>query len=206
MLEFSVKPGRRRSAAAQAAVLEAAFDLVVARGYDGLSIEGVAQSSGVAKTTIYRWWESKAELAVEAFFRATEHELRLPETDDPRADFRAQILDLAALLRGERGRALAGMLGGGRSDETLARALNERWLGPRRRWGFERMSRAASEGRLRTGVEVGPALSLLYGPVYTPLLFGEPPPDHPTMERILAIALSGIFRDDGATEDVILPV
>ena len=48
------RPGRPRSAEADAAILDAAIDAFIAGGWDGLSIEGVAAAAGVGKTTIYR--------------------------------------------------------------------------------------------------------------------------------------------------------
>ncbi len=163
-------------------------------------MEGAAQSAGAGKTTVYRWWKSRADLAVEAFFHGTVDGLRLPETGSARDDFRHQITELADLLRGPRGAALAAMLGGARTDPELARALGEKWLDPRRRWGFERMSRAAAAGELKPGVDVGAALAVLYGPLYTPLLFGQPVPDAQAVERILAIAFDGIFAGPATTD------
>lgn len=186
--------GRPRSESAREAILAAAFAQLVARGYDHLTIEGVARLAGTGKTTVYRWWSSRAELAVDAFFQATEAELRFPDTGTAEGDFRTQITELAELLRGERGRALAGMLGGARSDAALARALGERWLTPRRQWGVDRMARAKASGELRDGVEIGAALAVLYGPLYTPLLFGGDVPQAAETVAYLDIACVGIFR------------
>jgi AcrR family transcriptional regulator len=161
-------------------------------------MEAVAKAAGTGKTTIYRWWRSRAELAVDAFFHATEAELGFPATGSAKGDFRAQILELAALLRGERGRALAAMLGGARNDPELARALGEKWLEPRRQWGFQRMNRAKAEGELRPHVEPETALSLLYGPLYAPLLFGGEVPLASAVEAYLNLASIGIFADGSA--------
>lgn len=186
--------GRPRSESAREAILEAGFRLLVERGYAGFGIEPVAAAAGTGKSTIYRWWNSKAELAVEAFFNATEAELRFPNTGSAESDFRAQIMELANVLRGERGRAFAGMLAGAGSDPDLGRALGERWLAPRRAWGFERMNRAKAAGELRAGVEVGAALAVLYGPLYTPLLFGGEVPVEAEVRAYLEIACFAIFR------------
>lgn len=186
--------GRPRSESAREAILEAAFRLLVERGYAGFAIEPVAAAAGTGKSTIYRWWKSKAELAVEAFFHATEAELRFPDTGSAEGDFRAQITELADVLRGERGRAFAGMLAGAGSDPDLGRALGERWLAPRRAWGFDRMSRAKAAGELRADVEVGAALAVLYGPLYTPLLFGGTVPTQTEVGATLDIACFAIFR------------
>ena len=186
--------GRPRSESSREAILTAAFDLLVEHGYGPFAIEAVAKRAGTGKTTVYRWWKSKAQVAVEAFLHATEAELRFPDTGTAQGDFCAQIAELAELLSGPRGRALAAMLGGARNDPELARALGERWLEPRRRWGFERMSRAKVKGELRSGVEVAPALSVLYGPLYSPLLFGGEVPRGDGVAAYLEIACAGIFK------------
>lgn len=193
--------GRPRSESSQAAILEAAFGLLVQRGYGGFTIEAVAAAAGAGKTTIYRWWKTKAELAVDCFFHATEAELRFPETGSTETDFRAQIADLAKLLRGERGRALAAMLGGALTDATLERALLERWLKPRRAWGLQKMADAKKAGQLRAGVKPEMALAVLYSPLYTPLLFGAEVPSANEVSAYLDIACTGIFARSDASKD-----
>ena len=193
MIPSTPSRGRPRSTASRDAILEAAFAVLTARGYAAMSIEAVAEAAGAGKATIYRWWSSRAELAVDAFFHASEAELRLPQTDDPRADFRSQITELADFLRGPRGHALAAMLGGARGDPSLTEVLNARWREPRRRWGFERMSRAKAEGWCSPGVDVMAALGLMYGALYTPLLFGQDVPSRAQVQAHLEIAFAGIF-------------
>jgi AcrR family transcriptional regulator len=47
-------------------VLTAVREQLAARGYEGLTIEGIADHAGVGKATIYRHWDSKAHLVVDA--------------------------------------------------------------------------------------------------------------------------------------------
>ena len=61
--------------------------------YGGVTIEGVARAAGVAKTTIYRWWNSKAALVYEACFD--------PELRDALPDTGSLEGDLGALVRQE---------------------------------------------------------------------------------------------------------
>jgi len=185
--------GRPRSERSREAILDAAFRVLIARGYGGFAIEAVAAEAGSGKTTVYRWWKTKAELAVEAFLHATTQELQLPDTGSAMGDFRTQVAELGELLRGDRGQALAAMLGGARTDPALARTIGERWIDPRRRWGFERMMRAASNGELREGVQPMAALAVLYGPLYSPLLFGGQVPGADAVQAYLDIACFGIF-------------
>lgn len=188
-------PGRPRSEKSTEAILAAAFDLLVAKGYAGFTVEAVAAAAGAGKTTIYRWWPTKADLAVEAFFRRTDTDLAFPDTGSAEGDFRAQIERLAALLAGQAGRALAEMLGGARIDPHLGAALGERWLAPRRAWGLARMTRAMKAGELQDGADPNAALGVLYGPLYAPLLFGGTVPDAAAVRAHLDIACRGIFKE-----------
>lgn len=58
--------GRPRSRAADQAILQAALKLFIAHGVDGASIAQIAESAGVARTTLYRRWSSKEALLAEA--------------------------------------------------------------------------------------------------------------------------------------------
>jgi AcrR family transcriptional regulator len=189
-----VKLGRPRSLMGRQKILHAAFALMSERGYEGLTFEAIAQASGSAKTTIYRWWPTKAQLAVEAFFETTREALALPDTGDAATDFRQQITDLADLLRDDKGRVFASMLGGARNDLVLAQALGEKWLQPRRIWGQMRLQKAMDLKLCRDGVDLDAALGLLYGPVYTPLLFGQIVPSAARIQAHLDLALFAVFK------------
>src|SRR3954447_5550202 len=58
--------GRPRRAGVEETALRATVELIAERGYAGTTIDGIAQRSGLAKTTLYRRGTSKAELAVAA--------------------------------------------------------------------------------------------------------------------------------------------
>jgi AcrR family transcriptional regulator len=192
-MESTFPKGRPRNEATRIAILNAAFAVLMERGYAGMSIEAVAQRAKTAKTTIYRWWDSKSELAVDAFFHTTAAAIELPETGSVQEDFRQQITNLANLLSGSTGAVFAAMLGGARTDRELARSLGERWLEPRREWGFAKIMQAINTGQCKPGIDPIAALGILYGPLYAPLLFGEPVPSAEQIAAHLAIALPAIF-------------
>ncbi|MCV7088132.1 TetR/AcrR family transcriptional regulator [Mycolicibacter hiberniae] len=60
--------GRPRDPRIDAAILQAAAELVVEVGYANLSLAAVAERAGTTKTALYRRWPSKAELVHEAVF------------------------------------------------------------------------------------------------------------------------------------------
>lgn len=58
---------RRRRKSSHTAVIQAASDLLVERGYCSVTIDQIAERAGVSKQTIYRWWSSKLEIYVELY-------------------------------------------------------------------------------------------------------------------------------------------
>lgn len=55
-------PGRPKDPEKRAAILEAAICLFPARGYDGVSMDAIAQAAGVSKLTVYSHFEDKESL------------------------------------------------------------------------------------------------------------------------------------------------
>ena len=71
-------PGRPRSTEVHEALLTATQDLLIAVGFDRLSVDAVAARVGASKHTIYRRWPNKTELVV----AAVERSFRAPEVPD----------------------------------------------------------------------------------------------------------------------------
>jgi AcrR family transcriptional regulator len=174
--------------------LLAAFELLRERPFADFAIDAVARRAGVGKATIYRWWPSHGELAVDAFFAHTVEALRFPRVGTARENFVDQVLQLRALLAGPTGAALWAMISGARSDPTLGRALFERWVLPRKRWGEERMARAIAEGECAPKLDVDAALDLLYGPLYARLMMQGKAPSERETRACLELAANAIFR------------
>ena len=187
--------GRPRSEKSREAILLAALTLLVRDGFENLTMEGVAREAGTGKSTIYRWWKGRADLAVDAFFSAIDETLDLQESGSAREDFRAQIMGMADQLRGPTGRAFAAMLVGGRESPSVANAVRKRWLDPRRDWARMRLAWAADAGQLQDGVEPRAALALLYSPLYTPLLFGNDIPSRKNLQTCFDLAAKAIFLE-----------
>jgi AcrR family transcriptional regulator len=57
----------RRNPESHQAILDATLKLLGSSGYVDFSIEKVASEAGVGKQTIYRWWNSRADLVLEVW-------------------------------------------------------------------------------------------------------------------------------------------
>ncbi|MCI2957071.1 TetR/AcrR family transcriptional regulator [Agromyces atrinae] len=94
------RQGPVRSEAARIAVLDATARLFASRGYDHMTMEGVAAEAGVSKQTIYRWWPSKGALVADCLLesRLLPNQLTLPDTGDVRADLTLWISTIFRVL------------------------------------------------------------------------------------------------------------
>ncbi|TPG19308.1 TetR/AcrR family transcriptional regulator [Pedococcus bigeumensis] len=94
----SRRPGRPREEATEQAITAAARQVLADKGVARMSMEHVAAKAGVAKSTLYRRWPSKIELAVHAV-AASFDEIEIGDQGSLEADMRAGIGEAARLLR-----------------------------------------------------------------------------------------------------------
>jgi len=66
-------------------ILDAALEVLADVGYDRLTMDAVAQAAKASKATLYRRWNSKATLVVEALAH-TKGVPHLPDTGNLRTD------------------------------------------------------------------------------------------------------------------------
>src|SRR6266540_7124163 len=77
-------PGR--GARTDRAILDATRELLAEGGVRELTVGRVAARSGVAKTTIYRRWRGKDELALAVLLDMVENVVATPDLGDTRAE------------------------------------------------------------------------------------------------------------------------
>jgi AcrR family transcriptional regulator len=87
------RPGGRTERT-RLAVLNATLTELAERGYAALTVEGVAERSGVHKTTVYRRWGSAEGLVAAALAMGTENDWQAPDT----GTFVGDLTELAAEL------------------------------------------------------------------------------------------------------------
>ena len=186
------KAGRKRSETSRQAILQAAFALLEEVGFDRMSIEGVAARAGVGKTTIYRWWESRGVLAVEAFLTTVAPVIAFHETGSAREDMIAQMQALADLYRGPTGRFVREMIGSSQSDPAMRSAFHDLFLVPRREAARAVFRRGQGTGEFRACADADAAIDALYGPIYYRLLASDAPIDDGEVNKIAALVMSGL--------------
>jgi AcrR family transcriptional regulator len=165
-----------RSEHARQAVLEAADDLLVEKGFAGVTMEGIAASAGVAKQTIYRWWNSKTDVLMDAFLQDAAEQLTPADYGDVARDLRTHLRQLAHFLsKSDPGAVFRALIGQAQHDPVFAAAFRTRYLDDQRRRDRLPLERAAQRGQLPADLDVAAEVDQLVGPIYYRVLVtGEP--------------------------------
>ena len=184
--------GRPRSAASRAAILKAAYQILREAGFAGFTVEGVAARAGAGKATIYRWWQTKGMLAIEAFLVA------LTPRMDVKSDSHSAILDLrahvhhaAGVYRGRTGQLLRELIALGQEDSATSKVLRADFVEPRRQAALQLLQRARQTGELPPHTDIDVLADALGGPIFHRLLVSHMPIDRGFIEKLLDLVLGG---------------
>jgi len=119
---MSVAIRTRKSATGEAPrgrLLAAAGAILARDGYNGLTMERVAAESGVAKTTLYRHWPTKAALCMDLYLAQAARELHDPDTGRVADDLRHVVNTVVRLqTRTVAGPALVGLIAEAQIDPS----------------------------------------------------------------------------------------
>jgi AcrR family transcriptional regulator len=101
---------RRRGAELENAILRAAREGLVERGYAALTMDWIAGRAGTSKAALYRRWSNRAELVVHAHKQLVRSLLSSPDTGSFASDMHALLRSLADMMDSEYGELLRGVL------------------------------------------------------------------------------------------------
>ena len=188
MRQASQPPEREtdgRIARTRSAVLRSATDLLVEGGPSAVTIDAIVAHSGVAKSTIYRHWQSRDEVLLAVIESCAP---QLPEPD-PDVDVVTALHEVvhamvAALNDPEWARVVPALLML-KNHQAGIKAIDERLEHEQDMVVTTLIERAVKEGVLAPGIDVPEAITLLLGPLLFAHLTESVPLDVPFADRIL---------------------
>lgn len=184
--------GRPRSEASRTSVLRAVLELLGRKSLRDITVEEVAKEAGVAKTTVYRWWDSKAQLAIDAFLNDISIKAPFVEKESVVETIRSQVKSLAFQYKGRDGEIIRQIIAECQgSPEDLA-MFRERFLVLRRAAAIETIQRARNEGVLNSDIPDETLIDLIYGPIYYRLMLQHSKIDIAFVESILDFVFKGM--------------
>jgi AcrR family transcriptional regulator len=163
--------GRPRREGADEEILAAVLEVLRERGYASLTVDMVAERAGVAKTTIYRRWPSKGELAAAAVAPLLEGgpELDIGSVED---ELTLLLHHVQELLSGELSSVLAGIVGEAQGASELD-AVIASLVAPQRQLLREAMARGVARGEIKLDTDVELVVDLLLAPFWVRLLMHQ---------------------------------
>jgi AcrR family transcriptional regulator len=165
----------RRRARSEKAILDAARELIAERGVEGLTVEGVAARSGVAKTTIYRRWRDKDELALAILVDTTDSISAPPDLGDTRKELLTFLRTAKRIIQSGGGGLYPGLVSEIATRSDFARVYRENIVDKRLAEIKTVVDRGIARGELRPDTDVRLTHELLVGPLFYRLLFSGAP-------------------------------
>ena len=182
-----------RSERTEAAILAATRDLLAQGGVRELTVEGVAARSGVAKTTIYRRWRSRDELALAVLIDMVQTVAPVPARGDTRSELLALVKGAVRVLgKTLMGTVMQGLVSELATNSELAHAFRERVVALRMHEVEQVLQRGIERGDLRTDIDISLTQEMLFGPIYYRLLLSGAPLDRGLAERIVDAVMPGL--------------
>jgi len=177
--------GRPRNLECDRAIETAVMELLVEDGFGRMSMERIAARAGVSKATIYRRWDTKEALVVDAVHRRCTEEHEAPDTGSVRTDL-VQMLRQFVERAQRFGPVMQAFAAEQNRHPELAETFRTTFLAGRRAAAQEIVRRGICRGQLPPDTEVelvadlGPAL------IWHRLTVTGEPLDTDLPERIVA--------------------
>jgi AcrR family transcriptional regulator len=184
--------GRPRSEESEEAILAATIQLLSEKPLRDISMDEIARKAGVGKATIYKWWPSKAYVALDAFLRKTNRMLPMPDTGSLRRDILEVVRSLMVFYQSPAGHILGQFVAESQIDKEFASLFRERFLKPRREAAGVLFVRGVERGEIDQNLNWELVLDLIYAPAIYRMIVGHAPLDVKIADEMVSILFGGL--------------
>ncbi|MEP6851103.1 MAG: TetR/AcrR family transcriptional regulator [bacterium] len=140
--------GRGLDASRDRAILDAALDLVAEVGYDRVTMDAIAARARSSKATMYRRWDSKASLVVDALKLRHYADPVVPDTGCVRDDLVEGLGTMCAAMGSQELPLMTGLITAMHSDPELARLMRQQMVEGKTAAAQRWTARAIERGQL----------------------------------------------------------
>lgn len=160
-------------------ILDATVELLLEVGYDRLTLDAVARRSRASKATLYRRWESKPSLVVDAMVRAKQApDIAEYDTGSLRGDLVSTFCGAHGMAHGGATGMLGSVITALANDPEFAARFREEFIAPKIAVSQAIFARAIERGEIRADIDVdimAPALAGIL--LHRSFVLGIPPDD-----------------------------
>jgi AcrR family transcriptional regulator len=189
--------GRHRSVESEESILRATLELLEEKPLREITIESIAGRAGVGKATIYKWWPTKAFVALDAFRRQMNRTIALPDTGSAERDFAEQLHSLSTFCTSAPGRIFAQFIAECQIDPEFAALFRERILRPRRELVSIILERGVERGEIDRNLDRELLLDLVYGAMVFRLMVGHAPLNREETDAMIHALFRGMSAQAG---------
>lgn len=158
---------RKRGAALEDAILDAAWDELSQVGYTAFSVEGVAARARTGKASIYRRWPTRTQLLFDAVNSRLPTPaqcgipVELPDNVTTADALRNVACAITQVLNSPAGDVMRAVKCEAASDPELARAIDDQFQAPRRAAMLALLRRGVERGEVRPGADTAMVADVL---------------------------------------------
>jgi AcrR family transcriptional regulator len=188
--------GRPRDESVDTRVVAATLELLAEEGLSALSVESIATTAGVSKSSVYRRWNSKEEIIIDAIATVAQA-VNVSDTGDIRHDLVTAIDGLRGLVSDTRaGEVFPWLVSEIASRSDIGVLYFTTVVHPRRRAIVDLLAAARERGDIRSSLDVEIAVDILTGPVILRRMAGnmDSAPDD-WVEIVVDSLLTGWLED-----------
>ncbi len=165
-------------------ILAATLDVLADVGYDRLTMDAVATHARASKATLYRRWNGKVALIIDALL-SQKGAPDVPDTGTLRGDLLEAFCGMGGMTDQRQMSVLAAVITAIARDADFAKAFREQFIGPKAAGGRLIFQRAIDRGEIRDDVDLDIITAALPGIVlHRQFLLGEAP-DEDLITRVI---------------------
>jgi AcrR family transcriptional regulator len=156
-------------------ILQATLVVLAEGGYDRLTMDAVATRAKASKATLYRWWNGKISLVIDALL-SVKAPPAVPDTGSLREDLLASFCGLGGLTDQKSVDTFASVLTAITRDPDFAAAFRREVIAPKAQMSRLIFARAQARGEIPDGADLDLLAPALAGIVlHRMYLMGEVP-------------------------------
>ena len=175
-------------------ILDATIDILAEAGYDRLTMDAVAARAKASKATLYRRWNGKAQLVIDALLSEKEP-FSAPDNGSLREDLLGAYCGMGGLTDNRQIAILGSVITAITRDAEFAEAFRRDFIGPKKAASTEIFRRAQERGELKDGLDLDLISAALPGIVlHRTFLLGDPPTKELIAEVVDQLILPAVTR------------
>ncbi|MDT5412010.1 MAG: hypothetical protein QOG14_4230 [Mycobacterium sp.] len=191
----NTRGGRPKDEVRREAALTAARGLLIAKGYDEVTLTGVAQVAGVSRPFIYDNWGSKFALVEDAIF-TTDDPAPLIDDHKPFEESLTELIAAMVAIQSDPAylAGLPGLAAELYNRPDLVEQTETKYIAPIRAAYVRLIQRGKAEGVVRPDVDGSALLDTLRGAVMMHTLVNPSLGEAALIEHLRSIILHGIMK------------